>query len=108
MSYLELVAMLETLGIPVAYDHFDDAVTLPFITINDVGNVPLYADDINYWDSIDYDINYHFKLKNPEEENRLEELFKDNHLLYTTTTDIWIEDEKRYLKTYEVNINDKK
>ncbi|MBG9983342.1 hypothetical protein HYO62_00410 [Aerococcaceae bacterium DSM 111022] len=104
MKYLELVEILEQTGLPVAYSHFDDKQKLPFITFEDVGLDSLFADGENYYDITDYDVILHFKYKDPELEQRLKDIFKQNNMTYTATADLWIEDEKRYLKTYEVNI----
>lgn len=104
MNLTKLINIIEKTGLPVAYHHFDESVQLPFFTIEDSGAVPIYADDHSYFKTTDYSVNYHFKLKNPEKEREIEQILNENFIIYEATGDIWIDDEKRYMKIYEVNI----
>lgn len=104
MSYLLLIEVLDQLGIPVAYNHFNEPTSLPFITVTETEPDYIFADDINFYEKEFYEVEYYFRHKDPEKEKEIEQLFKDNHIIYVNYGDIWISDERIYQKIYEVTI----
>ena len=103
MKLKELIELLKTTGLSVAYHHFHEPPDLPFITV--VENTPdvLLADNTHFHTHKNYSVNYYFERKDPGKEEELETLLLSNGLIFDVTEDIYISTEQLYLKTYEVN-----
>jgi len=103
MTYLELVALLKTLGYPVTYDTFNKPQIPPFITILSTGNDDLIADNINYKDIENFQIELYQTKYYPPVEKELDNLFKENGLAYDKSRSP-IPDEDLYQTVYEISL----
>jgi len=103
MTYLELVALLKTLGHPVTYDTFNKPQIPPFITILSTGNDDLIADNINYLDIENFQIELYQTKYYPPVEKELDNLFKENGLAYDKSRSP-IPDEDLYQTVYEISL----
>lgn len=104
MTYTDLIEIVKKLNLPMSYDHFSSAPSIPFITINDLGDVPFKADNHNYYNTTDYAIDYYFESKDPELEQKIKDLLNEHRINFEPMEDVYIESEDLYYKTYEVNI----
>ena len=103
MTLIELNELLKSLGVPVAYSHFNTPVKLPFITYLEVGSTNFIADNKVFKKVIDVDIELYTNKKDLEIELLLEQLLSDNEIPYDTVEN-YIDDEKVLQKIYEVRL----
>lgn len=104
MTYAEIYDLLQTLEIPVAYDHFntDKNVSPPFLTYRMVDPDTFKADGTTYYRPYNYEIELVTEKKDPALETRIEELLTMNHIPYDIEAEVWDEDERIYHNFYEI------
>jgi sulfur transfer complex TusBCD TusB component (DsrH family) len=103
MTLVELKQILDTVGYPVAYSHFNEAKTPPFICYL-VSNSSNFMADNKVWQKIDnIQIELYTAKKDLIAEGKLEQVLDDNEIPYDTT-EIYIETEKLFQKIYEVSL----
>ena len=104
MSYQDLFQSLQTLDIPVAYDHFDSNknVTPPFIVYRAVSPNTFKADGITYYRPYEYEIELVTEYKNVTLEQTIENLLTTNKIPYDVESEVWDEDERIYHNFYEI------
>jgi len=103
LTYAEVVTLLQTLGYPVTYDTFNKPQIPPFITILSTGNDDLIADNINYLDIENFQIELYQTKYYPPVEKELDNLFKENGLAYDKSRSP-IPEEDLYQTVYEISI----
>ena len=106
MTHEDVMAMLEEMSLPVAYDHFAEGESPdpPFVCFLYPQNVPIGADDTVYYQLHHLDIELYTDEKNPPLETRVEKLLTE-HELFFHKSEVWIEEEKMYEVLYEVTID---
>lgn len=104
MSYQDLFQSLQTLNIPVAYDHFDSNknVTPPFIVYRAVSPNTFKADGITYYRPYEYEIELVTEYKDVTLEQTIENLLTTNKIPYDVESEVWDEDERIYHNFYEI------
>lgn len=104
MSYQDLFQSLQTLDIPVAYDHFDSnkSVTPPFIVYRAVSPNTFKADGITYYRPYEYEIELVTEYKDVTLEQTIENLLTTNKIPYDVESEVWDEDERIYHNFYEI------
>ncbi|MCD8382785.1 MAG: hypothetical protein LUC30_07715 [Clostridiales bacterium] len=102
MTHEEIMAMLEKLGIPYAYDHFAEGESPepPFVCFLYPRSDNFGADNIVYASASVLDIEVYTDYKDPALEERIEEILTA-HELYYEKSEVWIESEKLYEVLYE-------
>lgn len=95
-------ALLQTLGIPVAYFKFDREVDFPYIVYMGAGSNNLEADNKVYHKENTYKVEFYYQKKNEEVENTIEELFNDNKIIWSKSEDVYIDDEKMFVIFYYI------
>ncbi|WP_026661428.1 hypothetical protein [Butyrivibrio proteoclasticus] len=105
MDYEQIVEMLETLGLPIAYDHFveGEAPALPYIVFYTPKTRNFPADSIVYKKIYELDIELYVEKKDPALEKRVEDLF-DSYGLFYNKTETYISSEKMYEVLYEMEV----
>ncbi len=105
MTHEEVMAMIEEAGIPYAYDHFAEGESPdpPFICFLYPRAENFGADDIVYHSNRVLDIEVYTDLKDPDLEEKMEEILTA-HELYYTKSEVWIESEKLYEVLYTVRV----
>ena len=103
MTLTELYQLLKQSGIPVTYSHYEEgaAPELPYICYLEVGTSNFFSEDTVYKKVIDVDIELYFERKDLALEERLEQLLNG---IPWNATEVYINDEKLYQKTYEVRL----
>ena len=103
----KLVAMLNEIGVPFAYDHFaeGEAPDPPFICYLLPGSDNFAADGQVYYKINEVHIELYSDSKDPALEKRVEDVFDKNEIFYNKS-EVWIESEKLYeiLYTFEMEV----
>lgn len=108
MTLPELYQALVSTGLPVAYDHFDDtednpAPAPPFIVYLFSGSNDLIADNRNYVDVGNFQVELYTAKKDLLREKLVQDLLKSLELPYSKS-EIWLESERMYQIIYEIQI----
>ncbi|MBE5825264.1 MAG: hypothetical protein E7307_01370 [Butyrivibrio sp.] len=105
MKYDEIVEMLEETGIPFAYHHFAEGESPdpPFIVFLLPDSDNFLADDRVYKKLGTLVIELYTDFKDPELEERLEDVLSEHELIWTRS-EVWIDTEKMYEVRYEMTV----
>lgn len=103
MQLSELVALLKTTGYPVAYHHFTESPTIPFIVYLDIGTSNFMADNKVYEKVLNIDVELYTEKKDLSAEKKLEDLFDANEMPWEVE-EVWIETEKMYQRIYQIGV----
>lgn len=104
MTYKTLYELLQTLNIPVAYDHFDTdkGINPPFVVYRAVAPDTFKADSQTFYRPMNYEIELVTDKKNPTLEQTIEDLLTTNNIPYDISPEIWDEDERIYHNFFEI------
>ena len=104
MKYETIFNILNTLEIPVAYDHFnsDKNVNPPFLAYREISSDTFKADNISYVRNYNYELELVTIKKDVELQDRLETLLTNNKIPYDKKDEVWDHDEKIYHNYYEI------
>ena len=104
MNLSELKTLLDSTGYPVAYDHFNDTPSVPFIAYLETGTVNFFADNKVYEKVIKVDVELYTDKKDLTAETALESVLDANEIPWEVL-ETWIESEKLLLRTYEIGVD---
>lgn len=106
MTTQEVAAMIASVGLHNAYDHFDSPQKPPFICFMYSGNNPFTADDRNYVQIETLSIELYADNKDFVHEKAIEDVLNANDLPFDKDGQ-YLNDERIYMTTYttEVLIN---
>lgn len=98
----EIVAMLEEMGIPFAYDHFAEGESPepPFICYLLPGSDNFAADGRAYYKINEVRIELYTDFKDLPVEQKLEDVL-DGHGIFYTKSETWIDSERLYEVLYQ-------
>lgn len=104
MTHKNLFQMLETLNIPIAYDHFasNKNVEPPFIVYRETSPDTFKADGITYFRPYNFEIELITEKKDITLEQQIENLLTTNKIPYDIYDEVWDEDERIYHNFYEI------
>lgn len=104
MKHKDLYKLLKTVGIPVAYDHFEDNknLTPPFMAYREQSPNNLKADGITYYSALNFEIELVTSKKDVELEDKISNLLTENKIPYDKEDEVWDENEKIYHIFYEI------
>lgn len=105
MTHDEVMAMVDEIGVPYAYDHFAEGESPdpPFICFLYPKDKEFSADNIVYHSFHELDIEVYTDRKDPELEQRVEAVLTA-HEIFFHKSEVWIEEEKLYEVLYEVTV----
>ncbi|MBT2736164.1 hypothetical protein [Bacillus sp. ISL-7] len=103
MTLIELKAILEASGYPVAYSHFNESITPPYICYLITYSSNLMADDKVYKKIDNVQIELYTSKKDLVAENNLETLLDENEIPYESI-ETFIQAEQIFQKIYEVRL----
>lgn len=103
MTIAELKTILDATGFPVAYSHFSDATTPPYICYLVAFSSNLHADNKVYQKIENAQVELYTKHKDLSAESKLETILNDNEIPYEIT-ETWIESERLYQRIYEIGV----
>lgn len=104
MTHKDLFKLLKTVGIPVAYDHFEDNknLTPPFMAYREQSPNNFKADGITYYSALNFEIELVTSKKDVELEDKISKLLTENKIPYDKEDEVWDENEKIYHIFYEI------
>ena len=105
MTHEDVMQMLAETEIPFAYDHFAEGESPDpaFICILFPGSENFAADNVVYMDFSNLSIELYTDEKDPELEDRVEEVLNANELFWNKS-EVWIESEKLYEVLYQMTV----
>lgn len=104
MKHKEIYDLLNTLNIPVAYDHFDSNknITPPFVVYREISSDTFKADGITYYRPYEFEIDLVTEKKDVNLQSQVETLLTNNEIPYDLDNEIWDDEEKIYHNFYEI------
>lgn len=102
-KFKRLNKALKSLGAPVAYHHFDEAVEAPFIVYYSPNVVNTLADNSIYHQLDSYEIELYTDYKDIELEQKMHDLLTEMEIIYYKY-ETYIKDEKLYMQTYQITV----
>ena len=103
MTQAELYTHLKSLGLPIAYNHFDTAPSIPYMVYKYTGSNDFIADNKNYADISSFTVELYTRKKDLATEKLVEDKFKALELPYTDM-ESWIDTDKLFQIAYEIQI----
>lgn len=105
MTYDEIAAMVEEIGLPSAYDHYAEGESPPppFVLFLLPGTDNFMADGEVYEQVTEVSIELYTDLKMPPLEAKVERVLAAHDIPWDKT-EVWIEDEKLYEVRYELEV----
>lgn len=105
MSYQDIMDMVQSIGLPFAYDHFNEGESPapPFVIFRFPGDANFSADGVAYIQGKQLDIELYTDYKDQELEDRIAEILEDNGIYYDRT-ETWIPTEKLYEVLYRMEV----
>ena len=103
MNQAELYTALNSLDMPVAYGEFQEPVSPPFITYQFAYSGDVMADNQNYVQVDNYQVELYSRNKAPAAEKLVQDLLKSLRLPYSKI-ESWIESEKLRQVIYEIQL----
>ena len=100
----DLKTLLDQLGIPVAYSHFNKATNPPFVAYRRYSQSNFGADNKVYEKVDNYYIELYTEFKDVELEERLEDLLTQADIFFNVESEDYIDTEKMYQVVYAVNV----
>lgn len=103
MTQAELFQALKSLGMPVAYGSFSSPVSPPFITYQFAYSSDVMADNQNYVEISNFQIELYTAKKDLAAEKVVQDKLKELGLPYSKV-EAWLDDEKLFQVIYEIQL----
>lgn len=103
MTQPELFQALKTIGLPIAYGSFYTTVAPPFITYQFSYSNDFMADNINYQEISNFQVELYTKIKDLASEKKLQDKLKELGMTYSKT-EAWLDEEKIFQIIYEIQL----
>ncbi|MBM7624781.1 hypothetical protein [Sporohalobacter salinus] len=103
MTYIDLINELETTGIPATYSSFKSKQKPPFITVNLSNNNDFMADNINFKEIENFQVELYTAKKHPPTEELIQDKLKELKLPYIKA-ETYLESEKLRQIVYEIQL----
>ncbi|MED4052937.1 hypothetical protein P4654_02025 [Niallia taxi] len=105
MTLIELKLILDTIGYPVAYSHFNDSPpSIPYICYRTQGTENFFADNKIYQEVVPVDIELYTEKKDLTAENKLKNALQEYGINYEMLPEVYINSEELFLNTFEVEM----
>ena len=100
-----IIAMMEEIGLPFAYDHFAEGESPdpPFICFLTTGSDNFSADGRDYFKIDRINVELYTDRKDPVHENSVETVL-DRHGIFYNKSEVWIESERLYEVLYQFEL----
>lgn len=103
MTYMDLIQAMKDLGFPCAYHHFVTPPELPYTVVLYGYSSDVIADNRNYTDVGNYQLELYHNIKHPPSEMLIENKLKELRLPYRKI-ETFIESEKLYQVIYQIRL----
>jgi len=105
MTLIELKQILDAIGYPVAYSHFNDSPpSIPYICYRTQGTENFFADNKIYQEVVPVDIELYTEKKDLIAEKKLKNALQENGINYEMLPEVYINSEELFLNTFEVEM----
>lgn len=102
----DLKTMLDELGIPVAYSHFNTTMNPPLVVYHRDTSSNFGADGKVYKKINNYLVELYTAYKDTTMEEQLEQIFDNHDAFYNVESEDYIDTEQMYQIIYRVNIEE--
>ena len=99
----ELKKALDSIGIPVAYHHFEDSHAYPYIVYEEVSKTGVYADGINFVTYSGVQVELYTATKDPTLERKVANIFETLELPFTASETV-VESENCFAVSFYLEI----
>lgn len=103
MTQTELYAALKSLGYPVTYSSFVTSPSPPFITYQFAYSNDFMADDANYTEISNFQIELYSVKKDLTAEKKVQDKLKELQVPYSKN-EAWLDSEKLHQIIYEIQL----
>lgn len=103
MTQAELYTALKSLGFPVAYSSFTTSPSPPFITYHFSYSNDVMADNINYAEISNFQIELYTKTKDLTAEGKMKAKLRELELPFSKV-EAWLEEDKLHQIIYEIQL----
>ena len=104
MTYLDIIAGMESIGLPCSYHKWSQAPALPYTLITHAENDDLMADNHNYFDIGNYRLELYMAVKHPPTEQLVEDWLKAQRIPYGKSSPGFIDSENMFLTAYNIQL----
>ena len=104
MTYLDIIAGMESIGLPCSYHKWFQAPALPYTLITHTESDDLMADNHNYFDIGNYRLELYTALKDPTTERKVENWLKAQRIPYRKSSPGFIDSENMFLTAYNIQL----
>ena len=104
MTYLDIIAGMESIGLPCNYHKWSQAPALPYTLITHTENDDLMADNHNYFDIGNYRLELYTAVKHPPTEQLVEDWLKAQRIPYGKSSQGFIDSESMFLTVYDIRL----
>ena len=104
MTYLDIIAGMESIGLPCSYHKWSQAPALPYTLITHAENDDLMADNHNYFDIGNYRLELYMAEKHPPTEQLVEDWLKAQRISYGKSSPGFIDSESMFLTAYDIRL----
>lgn len=104
MTYLDIIAGMESIGLPCNYHKWSQAPALPYTLITHTENDDLMADNHNYFDVGNYRLELYTAVKHPPTEQLVEDWLKAQRIPYGKSSPGFIDSESMFLTVYDIRL----
>ena len=104
MTHKEIYDLLNTLNIPISYNHFEKELGIipPFIVYRETSPETFKADNKVYFKEYSFQIELVTIKKDIILENQIEELLNNNNIPYEKSDEVWDSKQKIYHNFYDI------
>ena len=103
MTYLDVIAGMNSIGIPCVYHQWKEPPPLPYAVIVHDDNEDFVADNHNYQDVGNYRLELYTAIKHPATEKKVEQWLKDHRMPYDKM-EAFLDSEDMFQIIYEFQI----
>ena len=103
ITYMDLKGEMEALGFPCTYGSFKSSPPIPFTVIQFAYSGDMMADNQNYKDIGNYQLEYYNSIKFPPDETLIQNKLKELRLPYTKT-EVFLDSEDLYQVIYDIQL----
>jgi len=104
VTYLDIIAGMESIGLPCNYHKWSRAPALPYTLITHTESDDLVADNYNYFDIGNYRLELYTATKHPPTEQLVEDWFKAQRIPYRKSSPGFIDSENMFLTAYDIQL----
>jgi hypothetical protein len=104
VTYLDIIAGMESIGLPCNYHKWSQAPALPYTLITHTENDDLMADNHNYFDIGNYRLELYTAVKHPPTEQLVEDWLKAQRIPYGKSSPGFIDSESTFLTAYDIRL----